>query len=219
MGIVVTVSGTVGGIGTSTFAIAMAASAAVPCVLLDGQSHGAPLDLLLGAEQVPGIRWSQVQVRSANIAAETIRDGLVVHHGLHLLSADAVAVAESAALMHLVQALRASDGTVVVDLPRRHPARAALRPELDVLLLPPTMSGIVAAAGSIHDGTRLVLVATGRADVTREQCERFLGSPVLGPVRWQQAIGVAATAGALPPVATDVARTAALLWQELTDGR
>jgi hypothetical protein len=219
MGVVATVAGAVGGIGTSTFAIAIAAQAPSPCVLIDGQSGGVPIDLLLGAEQEPGIRWSQVQVRSSNIAADTIRAGLVARHGLFVLSADAAATSDPTALAHLVGALRAGEGSVVIDLPRRHPARAALEPELDLLLVPPTMFGVVAAGGSLHEATRLLLVETGRADVSRDQCEHFLGRRIGGVLRWQSALTAAATSGVLPPAGTDVMRVAAGLWQEVFDAQ
>lgn len=212
MGLVITVSGAVGGIGTSTFAWALAQQPAEPGwlpVLIDAQPDGAPLDLTGGAEQIPGIRWSQVRIRSTDIAAETIVSSLPTHHGVAVLSADAGATADPIALGHLVEVLRSGDHVVVLDLPARHALREAMQPKIDVMLLPPTMGGIVAAFRSMRPATQFVVVDIGRGDLLPDQLAEQLGRPPLGVVRWQRAVAASSIAGTRIPAGTDVMRLAA----------
>jgi len=215
MGMVVTVAGAVGGIGTSTFAYAVALQVGSALqvghkpVLIDAQPDGVPLDLVVGAEQVPGIRWSQVRIRSADISADTILSALPTHRGVAVLSADREATADAVALGHVVQVLRDEQCVVILDIPARHPLRASLRPEVDVLLLPPTLGGIVAAHAALREGTQLVLVDIGRADVTAPMVGEYLAYSPVGVVRWQRSVTAWAAAGGNLSRSSDVMRVAA----------
>lgn len=216
MGRVVTVSGSVGGIGASTFAFAVALQTGPEAVLIDG-CQGLPLDLLIGAEARAGARWSQVRIRSSDIESDTVRAALPEHHGVRVLSSDAQAVPDAIAITHLVQALAKAPGAVVVDLPARDPLRTALRPDLDVLLLPPTVHGVAAARMSVRSGTRAIVVRTGAADVAEATIAGFIGVPVGHVVRWQRSVSLAATAGAPPPAHSDVMTVAARLLEDVID--
>lgn len=214
MGILITVSGAVGGIGTSTFAWAIAQQVAhlMPShtsVLIDAQASGPPLDLIAGAERVAGIRWSQVRVRSADIAHETVLAALPVHCGVSLLSSDEDATADGVALDHLVGVLRSESCVVVLDISARDARRESLAPEIDLLLVPPTMGGIVSAHRSLRPDTRVVLVETGHADVVLNQVAEYLARPELGSVRWQRAVIAGERSGAGTPRSTDVMKLAA----------
>lgn len=215
MGIVITVSGAVGGIGASTFAYALALQAGSElqpghaAVLIDAQSDGAPLDVVVGAEAVPGIRWSQVQIRSADISSDTILSALPTHHGVAVLSADRDAHVDAVALGYLVEVLRNEAYAVVLDIPARHPLRQSLCPDIDLLLLPPTMCGIVAAHVAMREATQLVHVDIGRTDVTERLLAEYLGRAPVGPVRWQRSVTAGAVAGGSLPRASEVMRLAA----------
>lgn len=61
--VVVAVTGASGGVGASCLCVALAVSAARSggdAVLVDADPHGGGLDLLLGAEDEPGARWSDL---------------------------------------------------------------------------------------------------------------------------------------------------------------
>jgi hypothetical protein len=217
MGALITVSGAVGGIGTSTFAYGLALQFATGAVLIDAQPDGVSLDCLIGAEECAGIRWSQVRVRSADISAEAIRAALPQHHGVHVLASDAEATADAVAIPHLVTALLQADSPVVLDISARDGLREMLHPDLDVMLLPATLPGIVSAQASLRSDTRLVLVEDGRAEVLPAMVSESLEREIVGVVRWQRAVLSAATAGVRPPATTDVMRVAALLVAGLVD--
>ena len=217
MGMVISVSGAVGGIGTSTFAYALALQAdpvlqsGCRAVLVDAQSDGAPLDLLVGAEAAPGIRWSQVRIRTTDIAADTILAALPQHRGVAVLSSDRDAAVDAAALGHVVSVLREENCVLVLDLPARDPLRESLRPDIDVLLLPPTMCGIVAAHVAMRESTVPVLVEVGSADVSAQMVAEYLAVQPLGVVRWQRSVRAGFVAGGSLPGTTDVMRIAALI--------
>ena len=199
MGLVVTVSGSVGGIGASTLTFALALQAGPDAVLIDG-CPGLPLDLLIGAEARAGARWSQVRIRSSDVEPDAIRAALPEHLGIRVLASDADGLPDGAAIAHLAQVLASGPGTVVVDLGGRDPLRPVLRPELDVLLLPPSVHGVAAARLMALPGTRGVLVRTGAADVPDAAIPGFTGIPVEHSVRWQRSVTLAARAGVgLPP--------------------
>lgn len=217
MGVVVTVSGSVGGIGTSTFAFAVALQAGSGAVLIDAQSDGVPLDVLIGAENAVGTRWSQVRIRSSDIAADTVSAALPEHHGIRVLSADRDGLPDAVAVGHLVTVLRAEADVIVVDVPARHPMRQSLRPDVDLLLLPPTLPGIVAATHALLPGTRACVVDLGFADIPLSRVGEYLDHPVAGTIRWQRAVSVAATAGDPLPLGCDVMRLAARVLSGGTD--
>lgn len=217
MGAVVTVSGAVGGIGASTFAYGLALQFAAGVVLIDAQPDGVPLDCLIGAEACAGTRWSQVRIRTSDISAQAIRAALPQHQGVHVLSADAESTADALAVPHLVTALRQAGSSVVLDLSARDKLRETLPMDVDVMLLPATLPGIVAARGLLRSSTQLVLVEDGRAEVLPAMVSDYLECELAGVVRWQRGVSSAATAGVKPPAATDVMRVAALLLAGLPD--
>ena len=73
MGSVITVSGAVGGVGTSTLAYAIASQLPQSAVLIDAQPSGTPIELLIGGESEPGTRWHQIHVATPDIDPKTVR--------------------------------------------------------------------------------------------------------------------------------------------------
>ena len=215
MGYVVTVSGAVGGIGASTFAFALALQPAGPRVLVDAQPDGVPLDVLLGAEAVPGARWSGVRLTSPDISVDTVLEALPSVHGVHLLSSDRDAVADAGATTLLVAALRTDCDLVVIDTPLRAPVVDTLQPDLRILLMPPTVAGLGAALLTSSADLGIVAVDIGNPSLPIGRLHEYLEHPVVGSVRWQRAVTAAAEAGVAPPPASDVMRLAALLWEGL----
>lgn len=122
-GTVLALTGGAGGVGTSTLAAALAfagARAELRTLLLDADLAGGGIDVLLGAEDVPGWRWSRFAAARGHlgdIAGQLPRcDGVdvlavdrTVQPGAALLPEQLAAVLDSAARGH---------DLTVVDLPR-----------------------------------------------------------------------------------------------------
>lgn len=211
------VTGSVGGIGASTFAFALALQAGAGSVLIDGCS-GLPLDLLIGAEARAGARWSQVRVRSGDLEPSVIRAALPEHHGVRVLATDADAVPDPTAIAHLVSVLQRDQGVVVVDLPPRDPLRTVLPTDVDVLLVPPTVHGVAAARLAARPGSKAVLVRCGGDEVPERSIGDYIGVPVRHAVRWQRSITQAARAGEVLPAHADVMTVAAAILAEAGHG-
>ncbi len=217
MGQVAAVSGAVGGIGTSTLAYALALQPSGAVALIDAQPDGAPLDILVGSEGVTGARWSQVRVQSDAIDALTILDALPEHAGIHVLSADRAGSVDARALRYLVAALRDHCDLVVLDIPMRDAGLEALRPDLRVTMLSPTITAL-GSAMTAPAGELLVVVDTGHADFPATAAADYLGRELAGVVRWQRAVTMAAAQCVPPPASADVMRVAAAIWGRLSDG-
>ncbi|AOW93648.1 hypothetical protein BFN03_16030 [Rhodococcus sp. WMMA185] len=78
-GAVLAVVGGCGGAGASTLAAAIALTAAArtqSTLLLDADAWGSGIDVLLGIEEVPGLRWSGLSIEGGRISAAALRDAL-----------------------------------------------------------------------------------------------------------------------------------------------
>lgn len=119
---VVGVVGARGGVGASTLAAALAAAAVRAgrrTVLVDGRHTGAGVDVLLGIEEEPGLRWADLSEARGEVDPDRLVDLLPQWSGARVLSTDRVRAlarpddVEPDVLRALV---RASD-LVVLDLP------------------------------------------------------------------------------------------------------
>ena len=152
---VVGVVGGSGGAGASVLAAALALAARrrgeVCLVDLDPGSGG--LDLVLGAEDEPGVRWPELASVSGLLEAEALRSALPRAHGVDVLSVDrsgedAVPVRSVPAV---IDSVRAAYDVVLLDLPRCRPdlLDAAVR-SCDVVLLVATADVRGAASAVRH---------------------------------------------------------------------
>lgn len=90
-GVVVLIRGAAGGLGASTLAAGLALTAArsgVRALLIDGAITGPGIDLLLGMEAEPGMRWPDLVDASGRINAATLDEALPHTHGVAVLSWD-----------------------------------------------------------------------------------------------------------------------------------
>jgi secretion/DNA translocation related CpaE-like protein len=194
---VVCVVGGCGGAGASVFAAALAAAAAGDgsrSLLVDADSWGGGLDLLLGGEHVAGVRWSDLAATTGRVSAPSLRDLLPTVHRLSVLSWErGNPVPVSAASMRaVVTAGQRGHDLVVVDLPRRFDAaaeEALVRATLTVLVVPCGVRAVAAATPVVGALTRLagalglVVRGPGACGVDASVVADSLGVPLLAAMR------------------------------------
>ncbi|BAX94759.1 hypothetical protein MSG_04646 [Mycobacterium shigaense] len=118
-GRVVAVIGGRGGAGASVFAVALALGAA-DALLVDLDSWGGGIDLLVGSESAPGLRWPDLALQSGRLVWTAVRDALPRHRGVSFLSGTRRGYELAAGPVDaVVDAGRRGGVTVVCDLPRR----------------------------------------------------------------------------------------------------
>lgn len=107
-----------GGGGASTFAAALALCAR-PALLIDLDPYSAGLDLLLGAESTPGLRWPDLDPGGGRMGWAAIRDALPCHRGVSMLSsARSFHEIDPAVVSSVLDAARRAGVTTVCDVPR-----------------------------------------------------------------------------------------------------
>lgn len=130
-----------GGAGASVVAAALALTAAAPAGngwLVDLDPAGGGLDLLLGLEGEPGLRWPGLHGTSGRLDCAALRDALPVLRSVAILSCDRTQRGgpEALAVEATLAAIRRGGGTAIVDLPRQpSAARAVALAAIDQLLV------------------------------------------------------------------------------------
>jgi secretion/DNA translocation related CpaE-like protein len=118
-GRVVAVIGGCGGAGASSFAFAVA-QAADDALLVDLDPWGGGIDLLVGGETAPGLRWPDLALQGGRLNWSAVRDALPRQRGVSLLSGTRRGYELDAGPVGAVaDAGRRGGVTVVCDLPRR----------------------------------------------------------------------------------------------------
>jgi secretion/DNA translocation related CpaE-like protein len=118
-GQVVAVIGGRGGAGASLFAVALAQLASDP-LLVDLDPWGGGIDLLVGGETTPGVRWPDLALQGGRLNWSAVREALPRHRGISMLSGTRREYEMDArAVDAVIDAGRRGGATVVCDLPRR----------------------------------------------------------------------------------------------------
>jgi secretion/DNA translocation related CpaE-like protein len=211
-GRMIAVTGGSGGVGSSTWAGALAvvgARSGARTALVDLDERGGGLDLLLGAEQLDGWRWPRLS--SARGFLGDLHGQLPHTEGVDVLSmarpgADAAALTAEPVRAVLLSLLR-SHTLVVVDLSRDLGAvtAEALRQSDEVLLLVRAdVRGIAAGREAArplarHSSSLRVLTRTGRwRGVDPDAVASALDLPAAGTVPHDPRLAVAAERGEPP---------------------
>lgn len=155
-GPVLAVVGGRGGAGATTLACGLAVTAVRTgrrALLVDADPLGGGLDLALGAEHEPGLRWPELAATQGRVPGPALVAALPRPTGLPVLSWDRgtlLAVPPTAMEGVLAAAARACD-LVVVDLPRgaEEATRVAVELASTVLVVVPAQVRAVAAAGRV----------------------------------------------------------------------
>jgi secretion/DNA translocation related CpaE-like protein len=190
-GVAVGVMGARGGAGSSVFASALALAAAEgrQTVLIDADPLGGGIDLIVGCEHVPGLRWDDLRETQGRVSGSALRAALPVHEGLAVLSARSYGTPEPHQVRDLVGTARRGADLVVVDLARRlDEPMITLAGALDVIVIV-TTAEVRAIAGARHivaalEGTcsdlRVVVRASRRQTLIMEDIVGSLGVPIAG---------------------------------------
>jgi secretion/DNA translocation related CpaE-like protein len=149
-GRVIAVTGGRGGAGASTFATALARTASAS-LLVDVDPWGGGIDLLVGTESMPGLRWPDLSLRGGRLAWAAVRDALPNDGGMSVLSGTRhSSEMDSGAVEAVIDAGRRGGVLVVCDLPRRMTSAATGTldsADLVVVITTCDIRGVAAAAG------------------------------------------------------------------------
>jgi secretion/DNA translocation related CpaE-like protein len=123
-GRLVSVIGAGGGAGASTFAAALALAAAsrsLRVLLIDADPLGGGLDVLLGIEEVAGIRWPDLVETRGRLASQSLAAALPQAAGVAVLSwgREGPGLIAAEAMSAVLDAGIRGHDLVVVDLPRQ----------------------------------------------------------------------------------------------------
>jgi secretion/DNA translocation related CpaE-like protein len=193
--VTVAVVGGRGGAGASTLACALAVTAAADrsTLLVDADPLGGGLDLVLGGEHVPGLRWPDLAGARGRLSGPALSDALPVVGGVRVLSwgrGDPPLVPLDAA--HAVlDAARLAHDLVVVDLPRHldGAAAAAAAGALTLVVVPAEVRAVAAAtrvAASVRRlaaDLRVVVRGPAPSGLTGGLVAGTLGLPLAGWLR------------------------------------
>jgi secretion/DNA translocation related CpaE-like protein len=211
-GVVVSVVGGRGGAGATTTAAALALTATrrgLRAVLLDADPLGGGIDLVLGAEDAPGARWSGLAAATGGLPADALHDALPDCDALSVLSCDRVGLREipAEAMDAVLSAARMAGDLVVVDLPRQiGPAGeiVLLASECTLLVVPAEVRAAAAAAAvaavvsEFTRDLRLVVRGPAPAGLPAHAVAESLGLPLAGVVREEPGLAAALERGDPP---------------------
>ncbi|MEU4315498.1 septum site-determining protein Ssd [Nocardia sp. NPDC024068] len=215
-GVVVAVAGCGGGAGASTLAAATALRSATAgfrphTVLVDGVPHGGGLDLLLGIEGLPGLRWPDLTVDDGRVAAAELHDALPgTGAGLSVLSCGRgtgrTGAIGAAAAHAVVEAARRAGDLVVCDISSArgpHIDRLLDAADLVVLVVPARLRA-VAAAESVarwiagrNPNQGLVVRGPAPGNLRGYEIATVLELPLLAAVRAQPGLAARLERGGL----------------------
>lgn len=147
---VIAVVGGRGGAGASVLCAAIGLCAPSGALIVDADPYGGGIDLLLGWEDIAGLRWPDVDMRSGRVRFDALRRALPHRRGLVVLSGDrAGGGGNPEAIGGVLDSAREAGVPVVVDLPRRlgTTSMAALeRADLVVVVTPAEVRACAASA-------------------------------------------------------------------------
>jgi len=217
-GAAVAVVGGCGGAGASVFAAALAVTAVRRgdrALLVDCDPLGGGLDLVLGAEQVEGLRWPAIDVGGGHVPAAAWHAALPappVTGGaageLALLSCDRSPYGPTAAAVAAVlEAGRRAGETVVCDVPR-YSTEASVTAlggvDLTLLVVPADVRASAAAArvaaqlAEYGGALRLAVRGPSPGGIAAEEIARALDVPLLVAMRPEPGLARAVEAGRTP---------------------
>ncbi|GAB47420.1 hypothetical protein [Mobilicoccus pelagius] len=211
---VISVVGTAGGVGSSVLAAALAMRAShlgAAVVAVDGRPYGGGLDVVLGADELPGIRWRDLADAVGPLDGVELfgRLPLVERCGVLSFDREMPLVPGGEVLAAVVAALRDVSDVVVVDAPRAGECwegeLASLSDEV-VALTGTSVTALASAAASVahldavHDVLWLACrTDRGAAADLDQRVPDLLDVPLLGAVPTDPKVAMCLSEGRPPP--------------------
>ncbi|MEX3755795.1 septum site-determining protein Ssd [Mycobacteroides abscessus] len=146
---VIVVVGGCGGAGASVLCAAIGLRAPSGAMIVDADPYGGGMDLLLGWEDIPGLRWPDVDMRGGRVSFDALRRALPHRRGLVVLSGDRTGGGGNVeTIAGVIDSAREAGVAVVVDLPRRLGASGVAALERADLVVVVTTAEVRACAAS-----------------------------------------------------------------------
>ena len=210
-GVMVGVVGGSGGIGATTFAAALAMTAADDgrqTLLVDADPLGGGIDRVIGYDDIDGIRWDSLTQASGRYSSKSLRESLPRRGRLAVLSRATgdTRTLDPFTVREVLSAAQRGSDVVVVDLPR-YPEPAALealqRCEHTVLVTGLTVPAVAATSRAVvhlqQSARRLHLVARGgAAALDAADVAQMLGVPLVATMSDQRRLEEAVDLGLGP---------------------
>jgi secretion/DNA translocation related CpaE-like protein len=231
---VVAVVGGSGGAGASVLATALAVTASRRgrTLLADLDPLGGGLDLLIGAEHLPGLRWPDLSGARGRLGGEVLRDSLPRLDGLSLLAwgRDQPEPVPAEAASAVADAARRGFDLVVLDLPRAVDQAGPVwlgTATMALLVVRSTVRSVCAAARVLPDldrsvpEVRLVVRGAGGHGLPADGVAAALDLALLGELRPEPGLPAALDRGEPPGLRgrSPLARLSERLLDELARGQ
>jgi secretion/DNA translocation related CpaE-like protein len=216
-----------GGAGASVFATALAQSAA-DALLVDADPWGGGIDLVLGCEGEPGLRWPDLTLQGGRLGYAALRDALPQRHGVSVLSGSRTGSdIDAAPLGAVIDAGSRGGATVICDLPRRSTGAVETVLEvadLVVVIAPADVRSCAAAAAiapwvsAANPNAGVVVRGPSPGGLRSTDVAQIVGLPLLAAMRAQPGVADALERGGLrlrrrSPLAGAARRVLAVLHQ------
>ncbi|MBM7530555.1 septum site-determining protein Ssd [Brevibacterium luteolum] len=183
-----------GGAGASVLACALArhaATEAVETVLLDADPLGGGVDLVLGYENIDGLRWPALTTSRGRLRPSTLPQALPRSEGLSVLSWDRETHADLSGDVFdaVITAAQQAFNLVIVDLPRHAPVEWASSCHHLVLVTPARVRAVIAAScvasrlRAVHPAVGLAVRAVDRQGLDPALVAESIGLELLGSYR------------------------------------
>lgn len=201
-----------GGAGASTVAAGLALTAAkqgLRTLLIDGDPLGGGIELLVGCEDAPGLRWAEVAATQGRVGAAALRAALPAVGELAVLSFDRTGPAsnDSHAMLSMLGSAQRGSELVVVDLARRLDEASTdvvMSTELLVLVATPDVRGVAGAQRVLADlrplcsDIRLLVRRRPGSDLTAQTVAETLGLPLVASIATRRSLSRAVNDGLGP---------------------
>ena len=203
-GAVVAVMAGRGGAGASLFATALAQSAP-DALLIDADPWSGGIDLVVGTEDDPGLRWPDLALEHGRLDLTALRQALPRRDGLSVLScAREGNDIEPGPLAAVIDAGRRGGATVVCDLPRRLSRTVEFASDAaDLVVLVTTAdvracaatTAVASALAAINPNVGLVVRGPSPGGLRSVDVARIVGLPLLAAMRPQSGLADALESG------------------------
>lgn len=216
-----------GGAGASVFSAALALSAG-DALLVDVDPWSGGIDLLVGLEKDPGLRWPDLSLEHGRLDIDALRQALPRRDRLSVLSsARSVSDIEPVPLAAVVDAGRRGGLTVVCDLPRRMTRAVEMSTDAADLVVLITTADLRACAAAkalsadleaINPNVGLVVRGPSPGGLRSADVAGIVGLPLLAAMRPHPAVAESLERGGLrlrprSPLATAARKVLAVLAQ------